>query len=273
MELRGKTAIVTGAARGIGLGIAQALADRGARVAVADLGGSSDSPWAYGLSGAEELEKAAETVRSRGSESIAVACDVTDSVACLAMVEQVCAAFGRVDVLINNAGIVKIAPLVATDEADWDRMLEVNSKGVFLCSRAVAARMLEDGGGGAIVNIASMAGRQGYAGLTAYCASKFAVVGMTQAMAVELAPLGIRVNAVCPGLLATAMWMDHLSTAAAMVSGKAPGREAFEDYVKGATPLGREQTAEDIAEAVLYLIGADNVTGTSLDVNGGAVMR
>ena len=99
------------------------------------------------------------------------------------------------------------------------------------------------------------------------------MLGLTQSMAAELAPFGVRVNAVCPGLLATAMWIDHLSAATGAQSGKAAGREAFEDYVVSHTPLGREQTAADVAEAVLYLARADNVTGTALDVNGGAVMR
>jgi meso-butanediol dehydrogenase/(S,S)-butanediol dehydrogenase/diacetyl reductase len=175
-------------------------------------------------------------------------------------------------VLVNNAGIVKVGPLLAIEESDWDRMMAVNAKGALFCSQAVVPGMLERGGG-LVVNIASMAARQGFAGLGAYCASKFAVLGLTQSMAMELAPFGVRVNAICPGLLATAMWMDHLSVATSMQSGKAPGREAFEDYVTRHTPLGREQTAGDVAEAVLYLARADNVTGTALDVNGGAVMR
>jgi NAD(P)-dependent dehydrogenase (short-subunit alcohol dehydrogenase family) len=123
-----------------------------------------------------------------------------------------------------------------------------------------------------IVNIASIAGKRGYAFLGAYCASKFAVIGLTQAMAQELAGSGIRVNAICPGLLATAMWIDHLSVGVGAAFGKQPGREAFEAFVEQSTPLRREQMPEDIAQAALYLVRADNVTGVSLNVAGGMEM-
>jgi meso-butanediol dehydrogenase/(S,S)-butanediol dehydrogenase/diacetyl reductase len=172
-------------------------------------------------------------------------------------------------VLVNNAGLVKAGALASYEEADWDRLFAVNVKGVFLVSRAALEPLAR--GGGAIVNIASIAGKRGYAGLGAYCASKFAVIGLTQSMAHELAP-AIRVNAICPGLLATAMWIDHLSIGVGALGGKAPGREAFESYVAGNTPLGREQTPDDIAEAALYLARADNVTGIALNVAGGTEM-
>jgi meso-butanediol dehydrogenase / (S,S)-butanediol dehydrogenase / diacetyl reductase len=273
MNIRGSNVIVTGAARGIGRGIAEAFVREGARVVLADLGAKAASQeWAYGLAGGGELEATAADLRSRGGEVVAVACDVTDAASCRVLVDQARAAFGGVDVLVNNAGVVKVGPLLAIEEADWDRMMAVNAKGVLFCSQAAVPAMLERGSG-TVVNIASMAARQGFAGLAAYCASKFAVLGLTQSMAMELAPFGVRVNAVCPGLLATAMWIDHLSVATSIESGKSPGREAFEDYVVRHTPLGREQTAADVAEAALYLVRADNVTGTALDVNGGAAMR
>ena len=128
-------------------------------------------------------------------------------------------------------------------------------------------------GAGVIVNIASIAGKRGYMGLGAYCATKFGVIGLTQSMSMELAGAGIRVNAICPGLLATAMWIDHLSVGAGLVSGKAAGREAFEAFVEQNTPLKREQMPEDIAEAALYLTRAENVTGIALTVAGGTEMN
>jgi meso-butanediol dehydrogenase/(S,S)-butanediol dehydrogenase/diacetyl reductase len=273
MELRGRTAIVTGAARGIGRGIAAALAREGARVVLADLGplaAGASGAWAYRLASGDELEAAAAEIRAAGGEALAAAADVTDAASCEALVARAVEAFGALDLLVNNAGLVKAGGFAAFPESDWDRIFDVNVKGVFLASRAAVPRL--SGRGGAIVNVASIAGKRGYAGLAAYCASKFAVVGLTQAMAQELARQQIRVSAVCPGLLATAMWIDHLSHGVALVSGKQPGREAFETYVQANTPLGREQTPADVAEAVLYLARADNVTGVALNVAGGTEM-
>ena len=271
MDLAGKVAVVTGAARGIGRAIADALAAAGARVVLADLGAratTSGARWDYGLASQSELEQATAAIRTRGAEAVAVEVDVSDKAACQRMIASACDAFGTVDVLVNNAGLVKMGFLADYAEADWDRLFSVNAKGAFLCTQAALPALGKRGG--AVVNIASIAGKRGYAGMAAYCASKFAVVGLTQAMAVELASTGIRVNAVCPGFLATAMWMDHLSHGVGMMSGKAAGREAFDDFVRQHTPLGREQTPQDVADAALYLARADNVTGVALNVAGGA---
>lgn len=272
MELQGSSVIVTGAARGIGLGIAQGFAGAGARVVLADLGSrssGSSGQWAYRMAGKDDLETSAEALRQTGAEALALEVDVTDADSCQELIARSVEAFGGVDVLVNNAGLVKAGALASYDEADWDRLFAVNVKGIFLTSRAALEPLARDGG--AILNIASIAGKQGYAGLGAYCASKFAVIGLTQSMALELAP-AIRVNAICPGLLATAMWIDHLSVGAAAQTGKAPGRDAFEAFVEGNTPLGREQTPDDIADAALYLARADNVTGISVNVAGGTEM-
>jgi meso-butanediol dehydrogenase/(S,S)-butanediol dehydrogenase/diacetyl reductase len=274
MEIQDRTVVVTGSARGIGRGIAEAFAREGARVVVADLGtrvsGEAGS-WAYRLASQEELEETAEAIRKDGGEAIAVELDVTDASSCRNLIDQASKVFGGVDVLVNNAALVKAGAVADYEESDWDRLFEVNVKGVFLTSRAAIPALVERGGG-AIVNVASIAGKRGYAGLSAYCASKFAVIGLTQAMAQELAGSGIRVNAICPGLLATAMWIDHLSVAVGPALDKKPGREAFDAYVQKSTPLGREQTPADVADAALYLVRAENVTGVSLNVAGGIEM-
>ncbi len=274
MEVQGRTVIVTGAARGIGRGIAEAYAQEGARVVLADLGSleaEESGAWTYRLASKDELESTAESIRKDGGEAAAVDVDVTDAASCQNLLSTVRKTFGGIDVLVNNAGLVKAGALASYEERDWDRLFGVNVKGVFLTSRAELP-VLTVGGGGVIINIASIAGKRGYAGLSAYCASKFAVIGLTQAMAHELAGSGIRVNAICPGLLATSMWLDHLSQGVGMAWGKKPGREAFEAYVEKNTPLGREQTPRDIAEAALYLTRAENVTGIALNVAGGTEM-
>jgi meso-butanediol dehydrogenase/(S,S)-butanediol dehydrogenase/diacetyl reductase len=149
--------------------------------------------------------------------------------------------------------------------------MAVNVKGVFLCIQA-ALPALRQRGGGVIVNISSISGKTGRAFTAAYAASKFAVIGLTQGLAQELGPANIRVNAVCPGLLRTTMWLEGVAPARAQALGVPPA-EAFDAFVRQMTPLGREQTPEDIGEAVVYLCRADNVTGVALNVAGGVEMH
>jgi meso-butanediol dehydrogenase/(S,S)-butanediol dehydrogenase/diacetyl reductase len=146
----------------------------------------------------------------------------------------------------------------------------VNTKGPYLMTRAALPALLA-AGDASVINIASIAGKRGYRNMSAYCASKFAVIGLTQSLAAELAPRGVRVNAICPGMLGTAMWLEHLlpSTAAT----RAAKAEEFERLMAGMIPLGRPQTPEDIGEAALYLARAKNVTGVSISVSGGYEMN
>jgi meso-butanediol dehydrogenase/(S,S)-butanediol dehydrogenase/diacetyl reductase len=267
-----RTVLVTGAARGIGLAIATAFGEAGWNVVVADLGGSGAAARGvdYALSGDEELQQAVDAIQHAGpGAAIGVAVDVTDAAACARAVTGARERFGALDALVNNAGVVTSGPMESVTEADWDRTLAVNTKGAFLMSQAALGAMAD---GASITHIASIAGRTGYPNMVPYCTSKFAVMGMMQAMAAELAPRRIRVNAICPGILGTAMWIEHLLGATGMDDGSNDRTARFETLMEQQIPLGRPQAPADIAEAALYLAKAENVTGTALTVAGGLVI-
>ena len=276
MQIKGKTVIVTGAARGIGRGIAEAYAQAGANVVVADLGSLAAKPeadWLYSLSAKSNLEEAADEISESGGTCTAIEVDVSERASCQNLVEKTIKAFGGIDVIVNNAGVIQTGPIADFAESDWDRVFAVNVKGIFLMSQAAIPYLMKNGG--VIINIASVAGKKGFPLMGAYCASKFAAIGLTQSMAAELAASSIRVNAICPGHVDTAMWFDHLSKSESRR--RQYGTDTVEDtynaIVQDLVPLGREQTAKDIAEAALYLSRADNVTGISLSVAGGFEMN
>jgi meso-butanediol dehydrogenase/(S,S)-butanediol dehydrogenase/diacetyl reductase len=271
MTLTGRIALVTGAARGIGRGIAVALAAEGAHVAVTDLGAAVDPAVPYRLARPADLEETARLVEARGVRTLALAGDVTRRADVDAVVAAAVGTLGGLDILVNNAGVMVAGPFAELTEAQWDRLMAVNVKGAYLTIQA-ALPHLEARGGGAVVNVSSISGKTGRAFTAAYAASKFAVIGLTQGLAQELGPRQIRVNAVCPGLLRTTMWTDGVAPARAAAMGVAPG-EAFDAFVRQTTPLGREQTPEDIGEAVVYLCRARNVTGIALNVAGGVEMH
>lgn len=251
-----KIAVVTGAGSGIGRAIATELAARDHTVVVTDL----------------DLAAAEATAKELGGDATALALDVTDAVQAKSVAESVAQRHGKIDVWVSNAGISKMQPFLDVTPADLRRTLAVNLEGIFLCGQAAAAVMIGGGAGGAIVNVASMAGKQGRVPyLSDYVASKFGVVGLTQAMAFELAPHGITVNSVCPGYVATPMQDRELGWEASL-------RGATEDKVRQLyiddTPLGRLETPRDVARAVAFLAGPDAgfITGEALAVNGGAFM-
>ena len=267
-QLRGKVALVTGGARGIGRGIAVALAEAGADVAIADIQEISGGAQQYGTQKIGGMTAAQETVAeiaSLGRRSMAIEADVRNKQDVSGMVEEARQQLGDPDILVCNAGVVSIAPVETMAEDTWDLTFAVNVKGVFLSCQAVIPLMKERRGG-CIINVASVAGKNGSAGMAHYCASKFAVVGFTNALAKELAPHNIRVNAICPGILRTQMW-EYLAE-----TGKRPG-ESKEDAWKRITqtqiPLGRPQAPEDIGQLALYLTLAENVTGQAINVDGG----
>jgi NAD(P)-dependent dehydrogenase (short-subunit alcohol dehydrogenase family) len=267
-ELAGKVAIVTGAGRyrGIGRYIALALAQRGADVVVT---GSGRDPETYPDEekelGWRDIESVAEEVRELGRRSLPLVTDMLDEGSCQRLVEQTAKELGRVDMLVNNAAAGRgrdRVPVIQLEASEWRRVVDVNLTGAFLVAKAVAQKLVEQNEGGRIVNISSILGRQGMPGSAAYSASKAGLLLLTQVMALELAQKKINVNAVCPGLVATARMAD--------VTAPGPVR----DMVMRTTPLGREGFPEEIGELVAFLCGAggDYITGQTINIDGGRVM-
>ena len=246
--------MVTGAGRGIGRAIALRLAMEGADVLVAELDAAS---------GAETVR----AVEAQGRRARFAGTDVARPEASRAAVAAALEAFGRLDVLVNNAGVVRSRPLLDVTEADWDRTFSVNARGLFFCLQA-AAREMAGRGGGSIINLASIAGRWGRPLLADYAASKAAVISITQSAALALAPRGVRVNAVCPGVVDTAMWAQIDREWGESV-GARPG-EVLAARVAG-IPLGRIETPEDVAGLVAFLASdaAAYITGQAINVCGG----
>ncbi|MBI5506467.1 MAG: SDR family oxidoreductase [Deltaproteobacteria bacterium] len=267
MQLSDKIALVTGGARGLGRAIALALAREGCDVVVSDLSPSTQGGVGYALASADELEASAAAVRACGRRSLAVYADVTKADDVERMTTAAVEAMGGLDILIANAGIITAAPVVAMDDALWDRIFAVNVRGVFLCARAAIPHLVSRGGG-RIVNVASVAGKTGRAGLSAYCSSKAAVISLTQSLAEELGPAGVAVNALCPGYIKTAMWTEVLNPMIAAMTG-IPLDRVFEEFIERSTYTKRAQTPEEIADAALFLCRAENVTGITLSVAGG----
>jgi NAD(P)-dependent dehydrogenase (short-subunit alcohol dehydrogenase family) len=241
----GRVAVVTGAGRGIGRSVALVLAAEGFRVAANDL---------------DEPKGTLEELRSAGVEALAVPGDVSDEATVLGMVEAVMDRFGRVDALVNNAGISSITPAEETSLADWDRTLAVNLTGPFLTCREFGKAMLGRGSG-SIVNVASVAGLVGVADRAAYNASKHGLVGLTRTLAAEWGGRGVRVNAVCPGWVKTEMDEED------------QGAGGYTDAdIEGRTPMGRFARPEDVARAVAFLADPEwsgYVNGHTLSVDGG----
>jgi NAD(P)-dependent dehydrogenase (short-subunit alcohol dehydrogenase family) len=255
-SLRGEHAVVTGAGRGIGAAIARALASQGAQVSL--LGRNRES-----------LDKIATELNGSTETCVAVA-DVTDGSALQAAFALARERFGPVTILVNNAGQARSAPLHAGDDSLWDEMLAVNLGGVYRCIRCALPDMLQTGRG-RIINIASIAGLTGYAYVTAYCAAKHGVIGLTRALAMELARKNITVNAVCPGYSDTDMVRDAVANIQAKT-----GRDeaAARAALTSRNPQGRLIAPEEVAQTVLWLCSSSSgsITGQSIAVAGGELM-
>ncbi|MEH7381437.1 SDR family NAD(P)-dependent oxidoreductase [Bacillus sp. JJ1533] len=251
MDLTGKVAIVTGGAQGIGKAIVDAFLECGAKVAVAD----------------REIN-----TENSNEQLVYFQTDVTKSDQVDKTVHKVVEHFGRLDILVNNAGISKMDYAIDIKEADWDLVMDVNAKGVYLYSQAVARILKQQGQGGKIINISSQAGKNGYRLMGSYVASKHAVLGFTKTMAIELAQDGINVNAVCPGIVETEM--KHRER---VIGGELRGLTAEdirqEDFSQ--VPLGRTAKPQDIANVVVFLAStySDYMTGQGINVTGGMTMH
>lgn len=246
LDLTGKVAIVTGATKGIGVGIANALAKAGANVVVVSR--SQD----------DCEKKAAELTDTYGKEAYAHNCDVSNLKSIQALVDDTAAKFGKLDILINNAGIAVTKPAVELTEDDWDRVLNTNLKGVFFLCQA-AGKLMTEQGAGKIVNVASMFGLVGDKNILSYLASKGGVLQMTRGLALEWARYNVQVNAVAPGYVVTAINSKELNT------------EATRKHILGKTPMRRYGETDEIANVVLFLVSdeASYVTGSVYSVDGG----
>jgi D-sorbitol dehydrogenase (acceptor) len=255
MRLQGKAAVVTGGAQGMGRAIALRFAQEGARVVVADLK-------------VAEAQGVADAIVQGGGEAIALAVDVRRPDQAQSMVDAAVARFGGLDLLVNNAGVGKIIPFLDTTEQDWDFMFDVNCKGLLWCSQAAARAMIAQGRGGKIVNLASQAGRRGEALVLAYCASKAAVISMTQSMALALAEHKINVNAIAPGIVDTPFWeeVDRQFARLFDLPVGEPKRRAV-----ATIPLGRIEQPADVAGVAVFLASsdADYITQQCINVDGG----
>lgn len=255
-RLKGRVAFVTGASRGIGEAIGRTFAREGARVA---------------LSARDELacQRIAEDITREGGEAIALGCDVTLPVSVSSAIASAVAKWGHIDVLVNNAGLGGPTPLDDADDSRWNAILTTNLTAMFRVTREAAPFLPQ---GGRVINMSSVLGRFGVAGYAAYCASKHGIVGLTRALALELAPRRITVNAICPGWVETEMARDSFEAIGKQLKGGVDdGREA----AARRTPLGRVLDPEEVADLAVYVASEDarSLTGQAIVLDGGQVMR
>jgi len=259
-RLAGKTCVVSGAGRGIGKGIVQRLAAEGANVGVVDLN-------------REAAEQVVTEISEQGGNALACQCDVSERAQVKSMISQVVEEFGSLDVIFNNAAIAEIRLFMDVQEEHWEKIMKVNGLGVLICMQEAARQMMEQGKGGKIINTSSIAGKQGYDLQPHYCASKFAVVALTQAGARAFGKHGITVNAFCPGVVRTELWKQLDQEFMDLGISERPG-QAIDDFAAGAL-LGRSSTADDIVGLAAFLASNDSdyITGQSIMVDGGMVLQ
>ena len=280
-DLNGKVAIVTGAGgkNGIGRAIATRLAAEGADVVVTDISQSVEAIREVDMrDGWEGLPSVVKEIEAMGRQSLGLFSDVSDSAQVDGMLESVLDHFGKVDILVNNAGSrpgKDRVPVIELEEEAFDEVMRVNVRGTYLCSRALARHMVERGNGAKIISISSGAGKKGIARYAAYCASKFAIVGFTQALSQELASYKINVNEICPGLVDRER-VDFIASALAPEGESSEEHRAMMIRERNLrVPMGRVAVGEDIANMAAFLASnqSDYVTGLSISVSGGSEMN
>jgi meso-butanediol dehydrogenase / (S,S)-butanediol dehydrogenase / diacetyl reductase len=256
-RFQNRTVLITGASRGIGKGLALRFAREGAAVAVA--------------ANEDAVHQVANEINNSGGRAISAVCDVTARTEVETLFDRVSREFGRLDVSIQNAGVITIAKIEDLTEEEWDKIMTVNTKGVFLCCQAAAKHMKQQHFG-RIINTASGQARQGFIYTPHYAASKFGVVGITQSLAKELAPFNITVNAFCPGIIDTDMWAYNDAAWGKLLGNYQPG-ELMREWVDN-IPLKRVGKAEDVAGLVTFLASDDAayITGQTINVDGGLFM-
>jgi meso-butanediol dehydrogenase/(S,S)-butanediol dehydrogenase/diacetyl reductase len=258
-SVNNKVVIVTGAARGIGAGIAADLAENGARVVIADLN-------------LDSAQQTASKISSAGGSAVAIAVDVSSRSSVRALIDETVSRCGRLDVMFNNAGISQTCPFMEVTDEDFDRIMAINGRGVLIGTQEAARQMIAQGDGGKIVNTASIAGKQGYALFAHYCASKFAVVAITQAAARALAEHKITVNCFGPGVVKTELW-EQLDREFIERGLTEKPEQAINDFSQSIL-LGRVSLPKDIAGVTTFLASqaSDYVTGQTIMVDGGMVL-
>ena len=254
-RLAGKSALITGAARGIGLHFAEAYVNEGARVAIADI----------------NIERALEAAKRIGYQAIAIEMDVTSQASIDAGVEATVAAFGGIDILINNAAVFTAAPITEITRDDYQQVFDINVAGTLFTMQAVARHMIKRGEGGKIINMASQAGRRGEPLVAVYCATKAAIISLTQSAAMNLIEHGINVNAISPGVVDGEHW-DGVDAFFAKYENKQPGQKKKE--VGAAVPFGRMGRPEDLAGMAIFLASkeANYIVAQTYNVDGGQWM-
>jgi NAD(P)-dependent dehydrogenase (short-subunit alcohol dehydrogenase family) len=256
-RLAGRVVVVTGGGGGIGAGICRAFAREGAIVAAIDLD----------LRAAESV---AEAIIAEGHRASAYGLDVTDAAAVAGAADEIEQGLGPLEIWINNAGISHVVPFLECSEEVWDATLRVNLKGTFIGCQAAIGRMLPRGRG-VVLNMSSQSGKTGSSHYAAYCASKFGVIGLTQSLALEFARQGIRVNAICPGVVLTGLWRAQIEDYARK---RGLAVDQVRPYLEDKVPMGRLCTVEDVAGTAVFLASdeAAFITGQAVNVTGGLVM-